>query len=136
MRSLRIFYRIRGLSWAGLVSGRRWKKVVVMSFRTGTALAVSAALGAMLLGLAALGASSLGIASLRVLGFTSLGVGGLLAAFVRWRRERHDVDGEALAQLAMARAELDRSNPQAAGWAASKAAPRAGTSRARDEART
>jgi len=107
-----------------------------MSFRTGTALAVSAAFGAMLLGLAALGASSLGIASLRVLGFTSLGVGGLLAAFVRWRRERHDVDGEALAQLAMARAELDRSNPTAAGWAASKAVAAAGTSRTRNQALT
>jgi len=107
-----------------------------MSSRTGTVLAIGAAFGAMLLGLAALGASSLGVAGLRVLGFASLGVGGLLAAIARWRTERHDVDAEALAHLAAARAELDCSNPTAAGWAASKAVAAAGTSRTRNRALT
>jgi len=107
-----------------------------VNFRTVTVLVISAALGAMLLGLGALGASSLGIAGLRGLGFAALGVGGLLAAIVRWRMERQDVDGEALAQLATARAELDGSNPTAAGWAASKAVAAAGTSRTRNRALT
>jgi hypothetical protein len=107
-----------------------------MSFRTGTALAVSAALGAMLLGLAALGASSVGIVNLRALGFASLGVGGLVAGIVRWRMGRRDSDREALAHLATARAELDGSNPTTAGWAASKAVAAAGTSRTRNQALT
>jgi hypothetical protein len=107
-----------------------------MSFRTGTVLGLSAALGAMLLGLAALGASTGEIAGLRVLGFAALAVGGLLAAIVRWRLERRDVDGEALAHLATARVELDGSNPTAAGWAASKAVEAAGTSRTRNRALT
>jgi hypothetical protein len=107
-----------------------------MSFRTGTVLAVSAALGATLLGLAALGASGVGIADLRVLGFASLGVGGLLAGIVRWRTQRRDIDREALAQLATAHAELDRSNPTAAARAASKAVAAAGTSRTRNQALT
>ena len=93
-----------------------------MSLRTTTVLAVSAALGAMLLGLAALGASSVGGAmGLRFLGFASFGVGGLVAAIIRRQRERHDVDGAALAQLALAYAELDGANPAAAAFAASKA---------------
>ncbi len=104
-----------------------------MSFRKG---AVSAAFGAMLLGLAALGASAVGASGLRAPGFALLGVAGLLAGVVRWRTERHDVDGEALAQLATARAELERSNPTAAGWAASKAVAAAGTSRTRNRALT
>jgi hypothetical protein len=112
------------------------KESLGMSFRRGKVLAISAALGAMLLGLAALGASSLGIAGLRVFALASLGVGGLLAAIVRWRMERRDVDGEALDQLATARAELDRANPTAAGWAASKAVAAAGTSRTRNRALT
>lgn len=97
-------------------------------------LGVSAASGAMLLGLASLGASALGIAGLCLLGFASLGVGGLLAAILRWRAERRDLDGEALAQLATARAELDGANPTAAGWAASKAVAAANTSRTRNRA--
>jgi hypothetical protein len=117
--------------------GRRVRgKVVVMSFRTATVLGLSVALGAMLLGLAALGASSVGIASLRVSGFASLGVGGLLAGIVRWRMARHNIDSEALAQLATARAELDGSNPTAAGRAASKAVALARTSRTRNQALT
>jgi hypothetical protein len=107
-----------------------------MSFRTRTVLAISASLGAMLLGLAALGASSLGITGLRVLGFASLGVGGLLAVISRWRIERHEIDGEALVQLATARAELDASNPTAARWAASRAVAAAGTARTRNQALT
>jgi hypothetical protein len=59
-----------------------------------------------------------------------------LAAIGRWRRERHDADAEALDQLATARAELDGSNPTAAGWAASKAVAAAGTSRTRNQALT
>src|SRR5882672_5703574 len=108
----------------------------VMSFRKGTVLAISVAFGAMLLGLAAFGASGFGIAGLRIVGLASLSMGGLLAAFARWRTQRHDVDGEALAQLATARAELDRSNPTAAGWAASKAVAAAATSRTRNQALT
>src|SRR5258708_11089147 len=107
-----------------------------MSFRARTVLAIVAALGAMLVGLAALGGSSVGIAGLRFLGFAALGVGGLLAAILRWRTERRDLDGEALALLATARAELDGSNPTAAGWAASKAVAAAGTSRTRNRALT
>jgi len=95
-----------------------------------------AAVGAMVFGLAALGASGVGIVGLRFLGFALLGAGGLLAAIVRWRMERHDVDGEALAQLATARAKLDGSNPTAAAWAASKAVAAAGTSRTRNRALT
>jgi hypothetical protein len=107
-----------------------------MSFRTGSVLGLSVALGAMLLGLAALGASSVGIAGLRVPGFALLVMGALLAGIVRWRRERRDIDAEALAHLATARAELDGSNPTAAGWAASKAVAVAGTSRTRNQALT
>src|SRR5258708_37765873 len=107
-----------------------------MSFRARTVLAIVAALGAMLVGLAALGGSSVGIAGLRFLGFAALGVGGLLAAILRWRTERRDLDGEALALLATARAELDGANPTAAGWAASKAVAAAGTSRTRNQALT
>ncbi|HEV3191637.1 MAG TPA: hypothetical protein VGY54_14105 [Polyangiaceae bacterium] len=107
-----------------------------MSFRTGTVLAVSAALGAMLLGLAALGASSVGIAGLRFPGFASLSVGGLLAGIVRWQMQRRDIDREALAQLATAHAELERSNPTAAARAASKAVAAARTSRTRNQALT
>jgi len=107
-----------------------------MTFRTGTVLAVSAALGAMLLGLAALGASAVGIAGLRIPGFASLSLGGLFAGIVRWRIRRRDIDGEALAYLAAARAELDGSNPTAAGRAASKAVAAARTSRTRNQALT
>jgi hypothetical protein len=108
-----------------------------MSLRTTTVLAVSAALGAMLLGLAALGASSVGGAmGLRFLGFASFGVGGLVAAIIRRQRERHDVDGAALAQLALAYAELDGANPAAAAFAASKAVTLAGTWRTRNRALT
>jgi len=107
-----------------------------MSLRTGTVLAVSAALGAVLLGLAALGVSSVGIASLRIPGLALLGLGGLLAGIVRWRMQQRDVDREALAHLATARAELDGSNPTAAGWAASKAVAAARTSRTRNQALT
>jgi hypothetical protein len=107
-----------------------------MSFRTGKVPTISAAVGAMLFGLVALGASSVGISGLRVPGPASLALGGLLAAIVRWRAERQDVDGEALAELATARAELDRSNPTAAACAASKAVAAAGTSRTRNRALT
>ncbi len=98
--------------------------------------AVAAALGAMLLGLAALGASSVGIAGLRGPGLVLLSVGGLLATLVRWRTERHEIDGEALGHLASATTELERSNPTTAGWAASKAVATAGTSRTRNRALT
>jgi hypothetical protein len=50
--------------------------------------------------------------------------------------QRRDIDGEALAQLATARAELAGSNPTAAGRAASKAVAAAGTSRTRNQALT
>jgi hypothetical protein len=88
----------------------------------------------MLLGLAALGASGVGITGLRLVGFVLLGVGGVLAAVVRRRMEGYDADVEALAQLAIARAELDGSNPTAAGWAASKAVAAAGTAQTRNRA--
>jgi hypothetical protein len=114
----------------------RSRKVVVMSSRTATVLAVSVALSAALLGLAALGASGLGLAALRVPGLVLLGAGGLLGATLRWRMDRQDVDGEAIAHLAAARVELERSNPTAAGWAASKAVATAGTSRTRNRALT
>jgi hypothetical protein len=104
-----------------------------MRFRTRARLAISASLGAMLLGLAALGASGVGVTGLRLVGFVLLGFGGLLAAVVRWRMEGYDADIEALAQLAIARAELE-SNPTAAGWAASKAVAAAGTAQTRNRA--
>jgi hypothetical protein len=107
-----------------------------MSFRPATFLAVAAALGATILGLLALGASSVGFAGLRVVGFGAFGVGGLVAAFVRWRREKHDVDGEALVELARAHAELDAANPAAAAYAASRAVALAGTTRTRNRALT
>src|SRR5260370_39722201 len=50
--------------------------------------------------------------------------------------QQRDVEREALAHLATARAELDGSNPTAAGWAASKAVAAAGTSRTRNQALT
>jgi hypothetical protein len=87
----------------------------------------------MLLGLAALGASGVGVTGLRLVGFVLLGLGGVLAAVVRWRMEGYEADVEALAQLAIARAELE-SNPTAAGWAASKAAAAAGTAQTRNRA--
>jgi hypothetical protein len=93
-------------------------------------------LSAMLLAFAGLGASSMGVPGLRIPGFAALGVAGLLAAIARRRRECHDRDGEAIAQLAIARAELDHCNPTAAGWAASKAVASAGTSQTRNEALT
>jgi MYXO-CTERM domain-containing protein len=56
----------------------------------------------------------MGVPGLRIPGFAALGVAGLLAAIARRRRECRDLDGEAIAQLAIAHAELDHCNPIAA----------------------
>jgi hypothetical protein len=99
-------------------------------------LAICAALGPVLLGLAALAGTGGGIAILRALGLVALGVVGLTAAMALWRRQPRDVDAEARAQLALAHAALEASNPTAAAQAASKAVATAGTSRMRNRART
>lgn len=98
--------------------------------------AVSAALGIMVLGLLALAASTVGGLGLRVLGLVLLVAGGVMAGVLRAHRERHDGDGEALAQLAIACEELERNNPTAAGWAASKAVNVATTPMTRNRALT
>jgi hypothetical protein len=95
-------------------------------------LAVSAA--ATILGQAALGASVGGGLGWRVAAFVLLGAGALVAGTIRWRRQREANDAEAVAQLAVARAELDAGNAAAAGRAASKAAKAAATSRTRNRA--
>jgi hypothetical protein len=107
-----------------------------MSFRTARVLGVCGAVGATLVGLTALGASVRGGATLYVLGLVSLGVGGVVAAIARWRWEPHDVDAEALIQLALASAALENADPAAAAYAASKAVASAGTSRTRNRALT
>ncbi len=106
-----------------------------MGFRRGTLSAASAALATMFLGLAALGVASFGIAWLRVLGFSSLVVAGVLAGVVRYLLRGHEVDRVALELLATAQAELKDGNPAAAARAASKAIVAANTPRTRNRAR-
>lgn len=103
---------------------------------TPTVVAVFLAVGATVLGLAALAAASLGVAAMRTPGLALLGLGGLLAAMVRWPRGQNDLDNEALAHLAAASAELAGGNPTGAGWEASKAVSAAVTSRTRNRALT
>jgi hypothetical protein len=108
-----------------------------MSFRTPTVVAVGIALGAAVVGIVALGVSVTGVhTGLRAFGYASLGVGGLVAAVARWSRQPADVDAEARAQLALAQAALDASDPAAAAQAASKAVAAARTSRMRNRALT
>jgi hypothetical protein len=95
-------------------------------------LAVSAA--ATILGHAALGASVGGGLGWRVVGFVLFGGGALAAGAIRWRRQREANDAEAVAQLAVACAELEAGNSAAAGRAASKAVKAATTSRTRNRA--
>jgi hypothetical protein len=100
-------------------------------------LAICVAVSAALVGLLALGISVAGEhTGLRVLGYASLGVGGLVAAVARWFREPRDLDADARVQLALAQAALDASDPTAAAKAASKAVAAADTSRMRNRALT
>jgi hypothetical protein len=96
---------------------------------------VAAALTATLLGLATLGASAW-IVGLRTIGSALLVAGGVAAAVARWGLVRPPIEDDALAQLATAYAELERSNPTAAAGAASKAAGAAKTSTTRNRALT
>ena len=91
-------------------------------------------MGATLLGLVALGASTVRGVGFFFPGLALLGVGGVLSAVVLWRRTRDDADSDALAQLAVAHAELERGNPTPAGWAASKAVATAARPRTRNRA--
>jgi hypothetical protein len=95
-------------------------------------LAVSAA--ATILGHAALGAAAGGGLGWRVAAFVFLVAGALVAGTIRWRSQREANDAEAVAQLAVACAELDADNPAAAGRAASKAVKAAATTRTRNRA--
>jgi hypothetical protein len=90
----------------------------------------------MLLGLAALAAASLGIAALRLPGFALLATGGAIAAVTRWAKELHDLDREAVAELATARERLAEENYAGAISMASRAASHARTSRTRNGALT
>jgi hypothetical protein len=105
-----------------------------MSSRNATRLAVAAAVSAGILGLAAFVASAVGVSVLCIPGFLLLGGGGLVAGAIRRRRRRNEADGEALGQLAVACAELERGNPTTAAWAASKAETLAATPRTRNRA--
>jgi hypothetical protein len=90
--------------------------------------------GATILGHAALGASIGGGLGWRIAGFVLFGAGALVAGTIRWRRQREADDAEAVAQLAIACAELQAGNPAAAGRAASKSVKAAATSRTRNRA--
>jgi hypothetical protein len=96
---------------------------------------VVAALAATVLALVAL-AGSTWIVGLRAIGPVLLVVGGVAAAVARWGLARPPVEDDALAQLAVACAELERSNLPAAALAASKAAAAARTSSTRNRALT
>jgi hypothetical protein len=95
-------------------------------------LASAFALGLATLGLAALGAASLGHVGLRIPGFVFLAVGGATAAALRWRKERSDLDREAVAHLETAHEQLAKGDHTAAAGAAAKAAGSARTSRTRN----
>jgi hypothetical protein len=104
------------------------------STRDGAAVLLGGAfaLGSATLGLAALGAASLGHLGLRIPGFVLLAVGGATAAAFRWRKERYDLDREAVAYLATAQEQLAEGDHTAAAVAATKAARSARTSRTRN----
>jgi hypothetical protein len=102
---------------------------------TATLIAAYVALGAAVLGLLVLGAAAFRLVDLRW-GIALLGLGAVLAAAIRWRRRELDVEGEALAELAIANAHLERGEPTAAMDAASKAVAAAVTSRTRNRALT
>jgi hypothetical protein len=97
---------------------------------------VSAALSTALLGLALLGAASLGHFGLLVPGFALLAVGGAMAAALRWRNKRRDLDRPSLADLATAHQRLEECDYASAASAALKAAAGARTSSTRNEALT
>jgi hypothetical protein len=104
------------------------------SARNGAAMLLgsSVALGVSVLGLAALGAASLGSVGFRIPGFALLAAGGATAAAVRWRKERDDLDREAVAFLETAYERLEHGDHAAAVTAASRAAKSARTSRTRN----
>ena len=117
-------------------SGAARLRVLLMRSSVTTLVAVSVALGVIMLGLLGLGASAVGVAGVRVPAFALLATGGVLAASVRGHRRGADVDAEALAYLAMAQMELERGDPTAANATASRAIDAAATPSTRNRART
>src|SRR5579863_5330896 len=107
-----------------------------MKRRVANALEISVALGATAMGLGALAAVSLGDAGLRLPGFTSLAMGGVIAATLRWRREREELDQQAIGELDLARTRLGQEDHAGAAAAASRAAETARTPRTRNAALT
>jgi len=99
-------------------------------------LGTPVALGTAILGLAGLGAAGLGAVALRIPGLALLDVAGVMAATLRWTKERHDLDREAVADPATAHERLREGDGAAAAVAASKAAKSARTPRTRNAALT
>jgi hypothetical protein len=105
-----------------------------MKGRIANALEISVAMGAAVTGLGALAAASLGEAGLRLFGFAFLAVGGATAATLRWRREREELDQQAVAELEAARTRLGQEDHAGAAAAASLAVKSARTPRTRNAA--
>jgi hypothetical protein len=123
-----------GVAKAGLLLPRSLQGVVTVPSAKRAITAVACL--ALVLGLGALAMASAGAPGLLAFGLASLVVGALVAGVTRWRIERESLDGQAIADLAIACAELERGDPTAAACAASKAAGAAGTQRVRNRALT